>query len=167
VLAPFRAYDPNAGRWISEDPIGAAGGLNLYAYVGGNPTRYVDPLGLALTSVDAAMRDAIMRGDVAEIQILLDTTGQSLSAGMRQAAQLAIQNESTTAGGMKSAAELAKHLDNVATAEEEAVALKEALQEASRRARDRIAKELEDLTNDIKGHLKEMKQKWGEFCAKK
>jgi RHS repeat-associated protein len=29
-----RYYDPTMGRWISEDPIGVAGGLNLYAYVG-------------------------------------------------------------------------------------------------------------------------------------
>ncbi len=34
------------GRWINRDPIGEAGGLNLYAYVGGNPVRYTDRQGL-------------------------------------------------------------------------------------------------------------------------
>jgi RHS repeat-associated protein len=28
--APFRAYDPAIGRWISEDPLGAVDGPNLY-----------------------------------------------------------------------------------------------------------------------------------------
>jgi len=41
-----RFYDPEIGRFISKDPIGFAGGLNLYAYTGNNPVNRVDPLGL-------------------------------------------------------------------------------------------------------------------------
>src|SRR5438105_2734661 len=41
-----RYYDPKAGRWISQDPIGFWGGdANLYRYVGNSPTRYSDPSG--------------------------------------------------------------------------------------------------------------------------
>ncbi|WFE72158.1 RHS repeat-associated core domain-containing protein [Halomonas sp. M1] len=40
-----RYYDPQQGRYISQDPIGLNGGTNLYGYVT-NPTGMVDPLGL-------------------------------------------------------------------------------------------------------------------------
>jgi RHS repeat-associated protein len=45
-LTVFRAYDPDAGRWLSRDPIGEAGGVNLYGYVGDDPPNLIDPLGL-------------------------------------------------------------------------------------------------------------------------
>lgn len=40
-----RYYDPNAGRFIHQDPIGLAGGENLFQYVV-NPVNWIDPLGL-------------------------------------------------------------------------------------------------------------------------
>jgi uncharacterized protein RhaS with RHS repeats len=41
-----RYYDPVVGRFVSPDPISFAGGLNLYAYCGGDPVNAVDPSGL-------------------------------------------------------------------------------------------------------------------------
>ncbi|WP_336220177.1 RHS repeat-associated core domain-containing protein, partial [Citrobacter amalonaticus] len=41
-----RYYDPTQGRYITQDPIGLVGGLNLYNYVMDNPVTYVDPKGL-------------------------------------------------------------------------------------------------------------------------
>jgi hypothetical protein len=39
-------YNPSVGRFLSEDPIGFSGGLNLYQYVNNNPVTFVDPRGL-------------------------------------------------------------------------------------------------------------------------
>jgi RHS repeat-associated protein len=67
-----RDYDPALGRYVQPDPIGLDGGLNPYLYAGGNPLRYVDPSGLAKTSVDAAIEQAIIRGDVNQLRFLLE-----------------------------------------------------------------------------------------------
>ena len=48
-------YDPEQGRWLSRDPIGEDGGLNLYGYVGNDPLNWVDPLGLIQESDDGAL----------------------------------------------------------------------------------------------------------------
>ncbi|WLH21919.1 DUF6531 domain-containing protein [Pseudomonas sp. FP215] len=40
----YRYYDPQVGRFIGKDPIGFAGGLNVYAYAP-TPTSWVDPFG--------------------------------------------------------------------------------------------------------------------------
>ncbi len=41
-----RWYDPPAGRFISEDPIGLGGGVNQFGYVRNNPENRIDPSGL-------------------------------------------------------------------------------------------------------------------------
>lgn len=41
-----RHYDPKLGRFLSQDPIGLMGGLNLYSYGANSPVRYVDHTGL-------------------------------------------------------------------------------------------------------------------------
>nr|WP_261309954.1 RHS repeat-associated core domain-containing protein [Burkholderia stabilis] len=51
----YRYYDPSSGRFISKDPIGLAGGINVYQYAP-NPIEWIDPLGLAGTSSGGAGR---------------------------------------------------------------------------------------------------------------
>ncbi|MBL7661753.1 RHS repeat protein [bacterium] len=46
-LAGARWYAPDLYRWMSRDPIEYSGGDNMFAYVAGNPVKYVDPSGLA------------------------------------------------------------------------------------------------------------------------
>ena len=42
----FRYYEPETGRYVSPDPIGLAGGINIYGYGGQNPLGMIDPYGL-------------------------------------------------------------------------------------------------------------------------
>jgi len=42
----LRTYNPRLGSYITQDPIGIAGGLNLFAYVAANPLVRIDPFGL-------------------------------------------------------------------------------------------------------------------------
>ncbi|WP_253760619.1 RHS repeat-associated core domain-containing protein [Ralstonia solanacearum] len=58
-LTLFRAYDPGTGRWVSRDPIGERGGINLYGYVAGNPLKYTDRTGL-VAGVDDAAEGAVV-----------------------------------------------------------------------------------------------------------
>jgi RHS repeat-associated protein len=47
ALTQYRAYDFNTGRWLSRDPMGEAGGINQYQYVGNDPVPSTDPYGLS------------------------------------------------------------------------------------------------------------------------
>lgn len=45
MVCPRYRPDPGLKRFISSDPIGMNGGLNIYAYVLNSPIRYIDPYG--------------------------------------------------------------------------------------------------------------------------
>ena len=42
----FRYYNPQTGRYITPDPIGLWGGINLFSYTANNPVSFIDPRGL-------------------------------------------------------------------------------------------------------------------------
>ncbi|MCU9588894.1 RHS repeat-associated core domain-containing protein [Proteus mirabilis] len=60
----FRYYAPDLGRFTQQDPIGLAGGINLYAYAP-NPLTWVDPWGWAEFDVDSYenLRAAVKGGN--------------------------------------------------------------------------------------------------------
>ena len=51
-LCTYRYYDPAKGRWLNRDPIGYAGGMNLYGYCGAGPVGAIDLLGFQRTTYD-------------------------------------------------------------------------------------------------------------------
>jgi RHS repeat-associated protein len=55
-----RYYDPQTGRYVQADPIGLAGGINTYTYVGGNPVSRSDWNGLWSTSVHHALIEGLI-----------------------------------------------------------------------------------------------------------
>jgi RHS repeat-associated protein len=63
-LLGHRYYDPQLKRFLTQDPIGLAGGdLNFYAYCGNNPLTRIDPDGLALEIVDPEDPNAPTEGE--------------------------------------------------------------------------------------------------------
>ena len=57
-----RYYDPGTGRYISSDPLGQLGGLNQYQYALNSPANLVDPDGLFVITVPAAIVATVSAG---------------------------------------------------------------------------------------------------------
>jgi RHS repeat-associated protein len=99
----WRTYDSATGRFLQEDPILREGNpsipylvplvvpdpssLHMYSYVRNDPVNSVDPMGWADNSVNAAIRQAAARGDLAELETILEaTTGNKAAQAAAQAA---------------------------------------------------------------------------------
>lgn len=59
VLLGQRYYDPGTARFLTRDPIGYDGGINVYAYTGNNPVNSADPSGLDDVTVNLETRPAL------------------------------------------------------------------------------------------------------------
>ncbi|EPY1675428.1 RHS repeat-associated core domain-containing protein, partial [Salmonella enterica subsp. enterica] len=73
-------YNPGQGRYITQDPIGLAGGLNSYQYPL-NPVQSVDPLGLNTIALGAGAGAAVggIIGAVAGVGLYFAATSNSES----------------------------------------------------------------------------------------
>jgi uncharacterized protein RhaS with RHS repeats len=72
----YRYYSPYLGRWLSKDPIGDAGGNNLYAYPHNSAVNQNDLLGLASCAEICKEMNDTKAGQKACIKMVL--TGQSI-----------------------------------------------------------------------------------------
>jgi len=57
-----RYYDPKTGRYLTPDPIGLAGGINLFSYAANNPVNLIDPFGLEFSDIVPGIRKAFVEG---------------------------------------------------------------------------------------------------------
>jgi len=58
-----RSYSPSLSRWLSRDPIGEEGGLNLHTFVGNDPVVFVDPLGLVRVEFSTTITKPPMKAE--------------------------------------------------------------------------------------------------------
>ena len=94
-----RWYDPRAGRFTSEDPLGfAAGDVNLSRYVGNAATLWVDPSGLQPTTSGVSLDPAAYQG---MMEAMSRQTGwNGFAPSMWDKAQAAMKAEWDTAKAM-------------------------------------------------------------------
>ena len=71
-----RHYAPVSARFTQEDPIGLAGGLNLYGFAGGDPVNFADPFGLCPWCKGEAFQEIGRR--LQPIQPVLEAAGLAL-----------------------------------------------------------------------------------------
>jgi len=92
-LTRHRLYSPVLRRFLSADPLGIDGGLNLYAYANCDPLAYIDPLGLCAMGGDGWTRIAgffQMIGGGVEATVGYGFAGLTAETGVGIAAGVAV-----------------------------------------------------------------------------
>jgi RHS repeat-associated protein len=78
----YRFYNPATGSWLSRDPIGESGGINLYGFVGNDPFGFVDRNGLEPVSVATAGTATKILATPAEVAAALAALNTPTTLGL-------------------------------------------------------------------------------------
>jgi len=78
-----RTYAPLLGRFLQTDPIGYAGGLNLYAYVGGDPVNGRDPSGLRSDLTDGVIDEIVATAIKPDLTDIARETGSDVKDNIK------------------------------------------------------------------------------------
>jgi len=76
-----RWYDPEVGRFLQPDPIGYSDGMNLYAYVGGDPVNSTDPTGLTVDCFTCQFADGSTGGTRRAARLGAGSSGGGFGSG--------------------------------------------------------------------------------------
>ncbi|CAN7548504.1 RHS repeat-associated core domain-containing protein [Bradyrhizobium sp. LjRoot220] len=76
-----RHYSPAWGRFLQADPIGAQGGINLYAYVHNDPLNLIDPNGFAAAGFSAGFQHSLFGPDAVPLSSALQNGSLAFNAG--------------------------------------------------------------------------------------
>jgi RHS repeat-associated protein len=134
-----RTYDPVTGRFTQEDPIGLAGGINLYGFGDGDPVNFSDPFGLCP-----------LPGWHAKIACLVGAAVTATPAGQRVADRGSqLMRNLAESGVRRQTGEAAHHI--VAKAAERAAPARDALQRVGVGINDAVNGVILPATKDFVG----------------
>jgi RHS repeat-associated protein len=108
-----RSYDPQSGRFTQEDPIGLAGGINLYGFAAGDPVNFSDPFGLCpeyLTGRPCSTATAILAGFVPGPLDVVEIVGAARGKDVLTGEEISGSDKVVTAlGAVAGSGKLARH----------------------------------------------------------
>ena len=152
----YRFYSAGLGRWINRDPIGEDGGINLYQMVKNDPLNKIDEYG-HMAAVAIPLAAAGPPGWVAIGVLAVVGVGYLIYINYQTCERVRVLQ----AKGDKSAEEYDHHQKGVDAAREALKDAEDALRRAKGKgAQDALKRQIESLKKAIRGHLKEMGQKW-------
>jgi len=79
-----RYYDPEIGRFVSEDPLGFKAGVNFYTYVGNNPINANDPTGKVTLTFQADVHVPAWLAKLAKKTGLVDVSANGFQVGVAE-----------------------------------------------------------------------------------